>query len=152
MNELSRPVDKQIVKFIQKHHILTLATTHNNIPYCATCFYAYNSEKNIFVFTSDKHTRHIMEASEQYLVAGAIALETRIIGKIQGVQFTGKISELTEDRLKLFRKDYLKRFPYAKPFLHDTTFWSISPSFFKLTDNNLGFGKKLIWNAMADLD
>ncbi len=25
--------------------------------------------------------------------------------------------------------------------------WSITPTFLKLTDNTLGFGKKLIWNA-----
>lgn len=143
-------VDPRIVKFIRKHHILTLATSKDNMPYCATCFYTYNQDKNLFIITSDKETRHIQDAIQQDAVAGAIALETRIIGKIQGVQLTGKIEELTGEVLKAYRKEYLKRFPYAAPFLKDTPFWIIRPNFLKLTDNNLGFGKKLIWSAMKD--
>jgi uncharacterized protein len=144
------PPDKQIIKFIRKHHILTLATSFDNKPYCATCFYSYIPEKNVFIITSDKSTRHIHEALKQDIIAGAITLETRIIGKIQGIQFTGKIEELTGEKLKESRKQYLNRFPYAKPFLNDTDFWHIIPDFFKLTDNNLGFGKKIIWNYIAD--
>ena len=38
---------------------------------------------------------------------------------------------------------YLKAFPYA--LLHLETLWIIEPDFYKLTDNRLGFGKKIIW-------
>ncbi len=150
MTFTSNPIDRQIIKFIRKHHILTLATSFDNKPFCATCFYAYIREKNVFIITSDKDTRHIHEAVQQKIIAGAIALETRVIGKIQGIQFTGKIEELTEEKLKESRKEYINRFPYAKPFLKDTAFWQIIPDFFKLTNNNLGFGKKIIWNYIAD--
>ena len=141
-------VDPHIVKFIRKHHILTLANSMDKMPYCATCFYAYNPTENLFIITSDKETRHGKEAMQQTAVAGAIALETRIIGKIQGIQLTGELEELSGESLKTYRKEYLKRFPYAAPFLKDTPFWIIRPNFLKLTDNNLGFGKKLIWSAM----
>ena len=42
------------------------------------------------------------------------------------------------------RRAYLKRFPYAA--LAELTLWAIRPDYMKLTDNTLGFGKKLIWN------
>jgi uncharacterized protein YhbP (UPF0306 family) len=150
MNSIVNDIDPRIIKMVQRHHIFTLATSSENKPYCSTCFYAYEKEANLFIFTSEKNTRHIAEAVKQNHVAGAIALETKIIGKIRGVQFTGEIKELIDEELKKFRKAYLKRFPYATPFINNTPFWSIEPDFFKLTDNNIGFGKKIIWTKNTD--
>ena len=145
------PIDKRILKLISKHHIFTLATCENNAAYCATCFYTYIEEKNLFVFTSEYNTRHISHSLKQALVAGAIALETHIIGKIRGIQFTGQMKELINEELIDARKAYLRKFPYTRPFLKNTPFWGISPDFIKLTDNRLGFGTKLIWNKLTDL-
>ncbi len=146
-----KPIDKRILKFISKHHIFTLATSEDNKPYCCTCFYKYLEEKNLFVFTSEYNTKHIGQFIKQPMVAGSIALETAIIGKIRGLQFTGKMTELKDQELKASRKAYLLKFPYAKPFLKDTPFWGITPDFFKLTDNRLGFGTKLIWSILDNL-
>jgi uncharacterized protein len=150
MNPDENAIDPRIVKMILRHHIFTLATSSGNIPYCSTCFYAYEKETNVFIFTSEKDTRHITEATKQNKVAGAIALETKIVGKIRGVQFTGEIKEILGDELKKYRKTYLNKFPYVIPFIKDTPFWIIEPGFFKLTDNNLGFGKKIIWTKVTD--
>jgi hypothetical protein len=38
---------------------------------------------------------------------------------------------------------YFKRFPYALAM--NPTLWKIKVEFFKLTDNRLGFGKKIMW-------
>ena len=43
MNE----IDKRIIEFINKHHVLTLATSRNNIPYSANCFYVYSEDENV---------------------------------------------------------------------------------------------------------
>ncbi len=135
--------DKKIIRFIKQHHILTLATSNKNKPYCCTCFYAYLEEKNIFILTSDKDTKHASDIMEQDYIAGAIALETYIVGKIRGVQFTGKIKEAKGSELKDLRKAYLRKFPFA--ILKQTPLWSVEPDFIKMTDNRLGFGKKLVW-------
>jgi len=145
------PIDERIFKLISKHHIFTLATAENNMPYCCTCFYAFMREKNLFVFTSEYKTQHIHHFLKQPIVAGSIALETRIIGKIRGLQFTGKMIELKDRELKEARRAYLLKFPYTKPFLKDTPFWGIVPGFYKLTDNRLGFGTKLIWSNLDNL-
>ncbi len=140
--------EQRMVDFIREHHILTLAVVRDNIPYCATCYYAYLREENQFVFTSAHETRHIRDVVEgnNYKVAGAIALETRIIGKIRGIQFTGIIRESEGDELKKARSAYLKRFPVAR-LMPDLNLWILIPEFIKMTDNRLGFGKKLIWNG-----
>ena len=134
--------DKKAIDFINEHHVLTLATCVDSTPYCSNMFYVYSEDENIFVFASDRETRHIKEALINRTVAGSIALETEIIGKIQGLQFCGQMKELS-GKLKLKAKIlYLKRFPYAV--LSGTPLWGIEPDYFKLTDNRLGFGKKII--------
>lgn len=126
-----------ITTFLKKHHLLNLATCQDNFPYCATCFYAFLEQSATFVIATDEKTRHGREALGNRQVAGSVALETKLVGKIQGVQFTGMFREATE----VEKGAYLKRFPYAiamQPHL-----WSIEIAYLKFTDNTLGFGKKL---------
>lgn len=136
-------IDKRIVTFINKHHVLTLATCSENKPWCANCFYVYFEDMNLFVFTSDDTTKHIQDVLMHDLVAGSIVLETTVIGKIRGIQFQGKMWKPEGDLLKKVKIAYLKRFPVAM--LLKTNLWVVEPSLLKFTDNRLGFGKKLIW-------
>ena len=130
-------IDTKITAFLTKHHLLTLATCKENIPYCASCFYAFIEESATLVIATDENTRHGREALENTHVAGSVAVETMLVGKIQGVQFTGIFRSAKKEE----KKAYLKRFPYAialQPVL-----WSIDIAYLKFTDNTLGFGKKL---------
>ena len=43
-------IDKRIIDFIKAHHLLTLATSKDNTPYCANCFYVYDEKKNWLIF------------------------------------------------------------------------------------------------------
>jgi uncharacterized protein len=135
--------ESRIIRFLKKHHVLTLATVAENLPWCANCFYAYMEEENCLVFTSDRETKHIRDVANQLVVAGSVVLETRVIGNIQGIQFRGTISEPDGELAGKANSAYLRRFPYAA--LMDTTLWTVDLSYIKLTDNRLGFGKKLIW-------
>jgi uncharacterized protein len=135
--------EKRIVDFIRKHHVLTLATTCEGLPWCAHCFYACIAEKNWLVFTSDDQTKHAGDAVKNPEVAGGIVLETSVIGKIQGIQFRGKMRRPVPEEERSVKYAYLKRFPVAA--LMDTSLWILELSYLKMTDNRLGFGKKLIW-------
>jgi len=137
------PVDPRITRFIKKHHIFTLATASGNIPYTCTCFYVYLENENRIVFTSEYETRHIRELNLQPAVAGAIALETMVIGRIQGIQFTGQAMELKDTDLERARIAYLLKFPVAA--FKELLLWGIDLEFIKMTHNQLGFGKKLTW-------
>lgn len=134
-------VDLRIVKFLKRHHVMTLATaTPEGKPWCANAFYAYDTERNRLIFTSDDTTRHTKEMVENRHVAASVVLETRIVGKVQGIQICGTV-ERGDDA---DRKSYLRRFPYAAA-IGELHLWHIEPDTLKLTDNTLGFGKKLIW-------
>jgi len=136
-------IDSRIIRFLKRHHVLTVSTTVNNEPWCASCFYVYLADENLFVFTTDMDTRHGQEFVKNPVVAGAVALETRVIGKIRGVQFQGLVSEPEGDLVERANTAYLKRFPVA--LLMETHLWVVRPTILKMTDNRLGFGKKLIW-------
>jgi len=136
-------VDKRIARFLKRHHVLTVATTVNNETWCANCYYAYLEEENLFVFTTDPETRHGKEFLQNPFVAGSVVLETKVIGKIRGIQFQGTVSEPTGSVFEKANTAYLKRFPVAV--LMETHLWILKPSILKMTDNRLGFGKKLIW-------
>ena len=136
-------LDKKIIEFISEHHVLTLAVSNNNIPYCANCFYVFDENNNKLIFTSDKSTRHILDTENNNVVAGSIVLETKKVGKIQGIQFNGFLEEIEGNYYKEANKLYLKHYPYA--ILKKTSLWSVDIKYIKMTDNRLGFGKKLIW-------
>ena len=133
-------IDKKIERFIAKHHVLTLATSsRDGEPYCCNCFFAYDEASAAFIFTTDAATHHgqMMQANPR--VAASVVLETRTVGKVQGLQITGKVLP-AEDGDKM---TYIKAFPYAA--VADLSLWRLQADMMKLTDNTLGFGKKQIW-------
>ncbi len=138
-------VDSKIITFLKKHHVLTLATVSDDQPWVANCFYAFMEEEMSFVFTSGFETRHIQEVNRNKKVAGNVVLETGIIGKIQGIQFTGTLELAEGMTLETAKLAYMKRFPFAA--LMDTTLWVLHVDYLKMTDNRLGFGKKLLWQS-----
>ena len=136
-------IDERIVRFFRKHHVLTIATSVNDEPWCANCFYVYLEEKNALGFTTGHETRHGKEFLKNKVVAGSVVLETPVIGKIRGIQFQGIVSKPEGELLKTVRKSFLKRFPVAM--LMETHLWIVELTHIKMTDNRLGFGKKIIW-------
>lgn len=136
--------NSRISEFLHKHHVLTLATCSENLPWCANCFYVWLDKEAAFVFTSDEKTKHIQDLSEGNSVAGSVVLETETIGKIRGIQFTGKLFIPEGELSKKSKSIYLKKFPYAV--LMKTKIWVLEVDYIKMTDNRLGFGKKLIWD------
>ena len=70
-----------------------------------------------------------------------------MIGRIRGIQFSGILYKLKETELRSAKRSYLRRFPVAR--FSALTLWGICPDRIKMTDNRLGFGKKLIWPPEA---
>ena len=135
---------EKIEGFLNKHHVLTLATFNADEVSACSLFYAYAKEDVSFVVASSEDTAHIQNIKKNESVAGNIYLETKEIGKIQGVQFKGKFLECEDKRLKAL---YFKHFPYALALA--PKLWQIKVSSFKMTDNRLGFGKKVIWQVSS---
>lgn len=135
--------ENRIISFIKRHHVLTLATSNEKESRCCNCFYVYLENEVAFLFTSDMHTKHIQMIHANTLVSGTIVLETKIVGKIRGIQFLGEVEKIENSQKSFYILKYLKRFPFAV--LNKTDLWKLKIKYIKMTDNRLGFGKKIIW-------
>lgn len=134
----------KITAFITKHHVMSLATTNGEDVSVCSLFYAYDAQSLCFVVASSEDTLHVRHTLENAAVAGNILLETKTIGKIEGLQFRGCMQLLQENTLKNL---YFKTFPYALAMM--PKLWQIHVDYFKLTDNKLGFGKKIIYSCAS---
>lgn len=131
-------MDKKVISFIQNHHLLSLATMGERL-WCCSMFYAYDAENISFIVASDETTEHMNNVLQNPYTAGTVALETKTVGKIQGIQFSGVIAKAEVKGSEL----YFKAFPYAR--IMNPTLWEIRLDEIKMTDNTLGFGKKVTW-------
>lgn len=129
--------------FMESQKNLTLCTAVDNAPHCASCFYAYVSEGHFVVFKSDKKTQHVYNAFINDKVAGTIIPDIDKTGTIKGIQFIGKFIVPTGAFAEQVKKKYYGKYPFALAFAGDL--WGIELQSVKMTDNTLGFGKKLSW-------
>ncbi len=136
-------MDEGIVSFLKKNKNLTFATSVDDKPYCAHCFYAFDKERKLLVFMSDKETNHIKEAKKNKYVAGTVAPDKLVVAKIQGIQFRGNFIQPGSENIEHFKKTYYTKYPFARAMPGD--FWGVELTFIKMTDNTLGFGKKIEW-------
>lgn len=130
-------MEERFYQFLRGHHVLHLATLGEQGLWCAPLFYALDEERIEFVVASDPKTRHTQGALQEPRIAGSVALETKSVGLIQGLQFEG----IWKSEDPKARELYFKTFPLARALF--PVLWRIEILHAKLTDNRLGFGKKL---------
>lgn len=130
---------QKIVEFIEEHYVMSLATTYDNELSVCSLFYLYDISTHSFIVASSEETRHIQHIKKNKEVAGNILLEIAEVSQIQGLQFNGIFLALEDEKLQEL---YKKKFPAVKEI--QTKFWQIHVQYFKMTDNRLGFGTKII--------
>lgn len=132
--------DKKIIKFIGRHHVMTLSTiSEDGAPYCSNAFYAFDEGRGALIFSANSETLHGEHMARDPRVAASIVLETKVVGKLQGLQILGEVSRGDEKD----KRSYIQAYPFAAAI--PLSLWRMDMNFIKLTDNTLGFGKKLIW-------
>ena len=133
-------MDERIVKFFKKMHLASIcAIDDEGQPYAFSAFYAFDELNFSLLLASSDESSHVKFLKNSKLVAGTVALDTKIVGKIEGVQFQGVMREAKENEIEI----YFKRFFYSKAM--NPKIWSISLEKLKFTSNVLGFGKKIRW-------
>ncbi len=142
-NQVTPKEEGRIWSFANKQTVLNIATYSDGESWSASCFFAFEKTHKLLVFKSDKDSRHIREALAQRRVAGTILPDKLKVGKVKGIQFQGRMLLDDGEILAAAEKKYYKKYPYAKVVPGDI--WMIELSLVKLTDNSLGFGRKLIW-------
>ena len=132
-----------IGKWLKKQHVLTYCVGTGESLWCANAFYIFDEEEAAFYFLSEATTRHGQLIGQQGPTAGTINGQPKTVALIRGVQFRGEIRLLNDDEASLPRSLYNKRFPIARAM--PAPMWAIRLDELKMTDNTLGFGKKLHW-------
>lgn len=96
-----------------------------------------------FWIMTEPDTRHgeLMVKNQQ--VAGTVNGQPRTVLLIKGVQYRGRVRRLEEATEQIARAAYQKRFPVSRKV--SAPLWEIELDEVKMTDNALGFGKKIAW-------
>jgi uncharacterized protein YhbP (UPF0306 family) len=139
----SPEMPEEIVKFLEDSSVVTIATSIDNHPYCAACYFAYVPEAQLLAFKSDSDTKHIEDALHNNVVAGSILPDKIVTAKPKGLQFTGEFFKAEDEIGEKAKWAYLKKYPVASIFRGDI--WVIALAKVKFTDNTLIFGKKSLW-------
>ncbi|MEM6161645.1 YhbP family protein [Erwinia sp. P6884] len=130
-----------ISRYLKKQHVLSLCS--GNPVWCANCFYVFDPGRVAFWLMTEKETRHGQLIANDPQVAGTISGQPKSVMLIKGVQYAGRILLLEGEEEALARQRYIRRFPVAAR--ASAPIWEIRLHELKMTDNALGFGKKLSW-------
>ena len=138
-------MDNKIATFLSTNKVVAYSTSVNDNPHSASCFYAAHiSDSSVhLIFKSNRETKHITNALINPKISGTILPDVDKIGFVKGIQFYGQFIAAEGDFQEKIKQVYYKKFPFAHPMKGDV--WAIELRYIKMTDNKLGFGKKLIW-------
>ncbi len=132
-----------LIRYLKKQHVLSLSCHSAQEIWSANCFYLLDAPRMAFWLMTEPETRHgsLMQANPQ--VAGTINGQPKTVLLIKGVQYRGRIQRLSGEAEQQARSAYQKRFPVARKLAAPV--WEIVLDELKMTDNALGFGKKIVW-------
>lgn len=134
---------KAISSFISSNQVATICCMDGNNPYCFNSFYHFEEQRGLLLFKSSAEAYHSGLLINDHQVAGSILPGSINFSALQGIQFWGTIlSDLPENELGAM---YHARFPFAKNI--PGIIYCLRMDRIKMTDNSLGFGKKLSWRA-----
>lgn len=137
-------MNERIVDFIQHQRVATVCgVDEENNPYCFSCFYAFDEERQLLYFKSGSAAHHSQILSSNSIVAGTIQQDKLNSLAIRGIQFSGRVLDPGMNLCSEAASVYHKRFPFALAMPGDV--WIIQLETIKMTDNTLSFGKKLHW-------
>ncbi|HHP0355726.1 TPA: pyridoxamine 5'-phosphate oxidase family protein [Campylobacter lari subsp. concheus] len=131
-------MDERIKNFILSQKLLNLSMLdEDGGVYCASCYYAFDSQNLALIFASEERTKHVQLAHKAPKVAVNIALDTDIINLIKGVQIKALFQKATKEQEKI----YYGKFPFAK--LAKACVFALNIQWAKYTDNKILLSKKL---------
>lgn len=135
---------EKITIFIQAQTAATVCCIdENGMPYCFSCFYAYNETEQLLYFKSSADTRHAVIFLQNPQLAGTIVPDKLKKLVVQGIQFQGVLLNTTDALAQNAATRYYQRHPMAMAV--PGIVWTIQLNKIKMTDSTMGFGKKIIW-------
>ncbi len=133
-----------IINFLQKQTCATICCVdEQDRPYCFSCYYAFHYEEGLLYFKSSANSNHSALMNNNPFIAGTILPDKLNKLIVKGIQFEGIVLDAQHHLVKKAFSIYLKQHPLALAIPGEV--WTIKISSIKMTDNRLGFGKKIIW-------
>ncbi len=139
-----------ISQFIQEQNCASICCVgETGMPYCFSCFYAFNGESGILYFKSSANSRHAVLMKKNPFVAGTILPDKLNKISIKGIQFEAVVLDNEQPLVKRSLGSYLKKHPMALAIPGEI--WALQINNIKMTDSTLGFGKKNNWERETEI-
>ena len=134
-----------ITRFLAEQTCATICCTdETGKPYCFSCYYVFNEENAVLYFKSSADAHHSGLLSNNPVIAGTVLPDKLNKLITRGIQFQGELLGQDHPLAKDAFINYHKQHPLAMAFKGDVFVIQINE--LKMTDSNLGFGKKITWN------
>jgi hypothetical protein len=145
---LSDDARQRALDYVERHNVMTLATSGPDGPWAAALFYA--SEGFRLIFLSAASTRHARNLAAQPRVAATIQEDYRDWQEIKGIQLEGDVRRLLGAEREAAIALYARKFPItgaraSEPIaraLARVDFYALSPVRLYFVDNSRGFGHR----------
>jgi uncharacterized protein YhbP (UPF0306 family) len=139
-----------LAQYLQRHHVMTLATQGPDGPWAAAVFYAEDGVDLLFL--SSPASRHGRNLAQHARCAATIQQDYSDWAQIQGVQLEGRVIELHGDVARVARECYARKFPIVgaaggapaeiAAALQRVHWYRLVPERLYFIDNSRGFGHR----------
>jgi uncharacterized protein len=139
-------MDKLITDFISSQTVASVCCLdENNRPYCFSCFYAFDREKQLLYFKTSPASQHVKMLLKNHLVGGTIQQDKLNPFSIRGIQFSGVA--YWQDGKVLDHASILYHARHPVALTMDGEIWTIQLHKIKMSINSLGMNKKVNWQC-----
>ncbi len=105
-----------VLKYLEEHYTMTIATAEGNSPWAAAVFYA--SDGFTLYFLSDPDSHHSKNIADNPVVAVTINEDYHDWRKIKGIQLEGKAEIVdNEEQMSRATATYVKKYSFTAPYL-----------------------------------
>jgi len=133
-----------IIRFLLQQTCATICCTgEHGAPYCFSCYYVFNSGDGLLYFKSSDDAHHSAFLISNPVIAGTILPDKLNKFLPKGIQLQGEVLEPLHPLAKDASLIYHKKNPMALAIKGKVV--TIRLNAIKMTDSQLGFGKKIIW-------
>lgn len=143
---VAEAIPEPIVRFLNAQTCATICCINEGMPWCFSCFYAFDPVHQLFYYKSSADTKHAALLLSNGQIAGTVLPDKLKKVSVQGIQFQGRVLPIEDPAAQAASSFYHKTHPMALAIPGQV--WTVQVDFIKMTDSTLGFGKKNIWKRL----
>lgn len=144
-------MNETIIHFLQQNTCASVCCIDEvGKPYCFSCFYAFNRQEGLIYFKSSSNSHHTRLLKKNPFVAGTVLPDKLNKLTSRGIQFEATVLDTQHPGVKKGLNNYYKKHRAALAMPGEI--WVLQIEYLKMTDNTLGFGKKIIWNRAQKME